>query len=324
MTNFALASGADQRGSNRPRAKSVDPRRLAGAPAATRCDGPSVQGVRSGIEHHGVNPDRKHRQPKAFLQRSLGWGVYRTAHSMPKLLLFESSHPLVIRIMQGSATVTIGRKCQELAEGGLVLVPENEQITLETSLGQNRCFEALSLTVSRACFETSYQHHALLASQRYPKRQTMAATADICFAFDQVVDAMQGVNRFPETILHHRSMELVLWLAESGVFLPWQRKAAFSERIVSLVSSDLSHAWSVVEVGNHLAVSQATLRRKLRSEGTSFRQLLLQHRMERARLYLRSTNWNLTRVSAAVGYSSVPRFISRFVQEYGAHPDSFR
>jgi len=90
------------------------------------------------------------------------------------------------------------------------------------------------------------------------------------------------------------------------------------------VAQDPSRRWTSVEVGHELAVSEATLRRKLHAEGASFKMVLLDLRMVFALTFLQTTNWRVSDVAAAVGYTSQSRFAERFQERFGIHPSDLR
>lgn len=68
-----------------------------------------------------------------------------------------------------------------------------------------------------------------------------------------------------------------------------------------------------------LAMSRATLMRRLLSEGTTFRQLLIDCRMNQALTFMQQ-GMSVTLVPQACGYESEARFRQRFVAHFGVTP----
>jgi AraC-like DNA-binding protein len=73
-----------------------------------------------------------------------------------------------------------------------------------------------------------------------------------------------------------------------------------------------------------LNMSERTLRRKLREENTSFRNLVDQLRMEMAIKYLRDTDLTVEAISESVGFSDAANFRQAFRRWTKAAPHAFR
>ncbi len=71
-------------------------------------------------------------------------------------------------------------------------------------------------------------------------------------------------------------------------------------------------------------LSDRTLSRYLKQEGTSFRQLLQEKRKELAHHYLRNTTIPVTHVADKLGYTSVSNFTRVFHRWYGVSPSAYR
>jgi AraC-like DNA-binding protein len=81
---------------------------------------------------------------------------------------------------------------------------------------------------------------------------------------------------------------------------------------------------SSASLAKRLGVSQRTLRRKLLSQGTSYRQLLDEARFRDARQLLESTNLDLAEISARLGFESPPAFTRAFKQWARTTPSDYR
>ncbi|WP_236942666.1 helix-turn-helix transcriptional regulator [Ewingella americana] len=71
-------------------------------------------------------------------------------------------------------------------------------------------------------------------------------------------------------------------------------------------------------------MSEATLRRRLVEEQTSFRTLLQDIRMHHAMTLLQTTRWSLSQIADACGYRASSRFSLRFKQRFGCSPADIR
>ncbi|MFS6666069.1 hypothetical protein WHK34_14465, partial [Staphylococcus aureus] len=82
----------------------------------------------------------------------------------------------------------------------------------------------------------------------------------------------QGVSeQLPENLLRHRVAELVAAVALAGYRPPMQRDRGLGERIRLLLNTQPAREWRAEEVAGQLALSTATLRRRLAEETASFR-----------------------------------------------------
>lgn len=101
------------------------------------------------------------------------------------------------------------------------------------------------------------------------------------------------------------------------------------EGAVSFITADLSRHppadWPTLpEFAARLGFSEATLRRQLAQQGTSFRDLRAQIRRERARELLREGQMSVTEISHQLGYAEPSAFFRAFRSWTGQSPDAWR
>jgi AraC-like DNA-binding protein len=77
-------------------------------------------------------------------------------------------------------------------------------------------------------------------------------------------------------------------------------------------------------VAHTLDVHRRTLHRRLRQQGTSFRQVLDEIRYDTARHLLQLTDMPLLQVATSLGYSDVTTFTRAFKRWSGASPGRYR
>jgi AraC-like DNA-binding protein len=73
-----------------------------------------------------------------------------------------------------------------------------------------------------------------------------------------------------------------------------------------------------------LCKSEPTMRRMLRQEGTSFRQIVADERMRAAHLALTSGNSAVAEAAVVAGYDSLSHFSKRFQETFGCIPSQCR
>lgn len=73
-----------------------------------------------------------------------------------------------------------------------------------------------------------------------------------------------------------------------------------------------------------MAVSEATLRRRLAADGTTFGDVLADVRMTQALGLLQTTSLPINRIALDVGYACPSRFAQRFRARFGITPSAIR
>jgi AraC-like DNA-binding protein len=142
-------------------------------------------------------------------------------------------------------------------------------------------------------------------------------------AFERAAAACED-PLLPPSLREHAVAEVLLWLAEEGVGLAPARAPGLSARLRSLLAEDPAAPWTAPEAARALAVSEATLRRRLARDGTSFSDLLADLRMTRALGLLQATSHPVNRVALEVGYECPSRFAARFRARFGIAPSMVR
>ena len=102
------------------------------------------------------------------------------------------------------------------------------------------------------------------------------------------------------------------------------RLPAQSDRLRSLIASAPDRDGRAAEACGALGVSEATLRRHLAAEGTSFSAVLADVRMGVALTLLQGSGLAVNRVALEVGYACASRFARRFRKRFGLAPSDLR
>ncbi|MFK3789093.1 helix-turn-helix transcriptional regulator [Pseudomonas piscis] len=130
--------------------------------------------------------------------------------------------------------------------------------------------------------------------------------------------------QLPQAIVTSRLTEMLTWLDHHGGYFATSSSNQITLRVRQLIGSDPGAIWTATMVARHLAMSEATLRRRLAAEGSHFQQLLLDVRMARALTLLQLTDLPIANIACEVGYSCSSRFSSRFRQRFGGSPSDMR
>jgi AraC-like DNA-binding protein len=130
----------------------------------------------------------------------------------------------------------------------------------------------------------------------------------------------------PAVLLRHRLEDVFLSVAARGA-APVLREVGRHDVALAvrrLVQRAPDHPWTATEVAGRLAMSAATLRRRLAAEGTSYRELLRDERMARASVLLRDPRLGVAEVALITGYRSASKFSDAFRRATGRTPTDWR
>ena len=143
-------------------------------------------------------------------------------------------------------------------------------------------------------------------------------------ACQQARAAIRDSDAVPVAVAQHRMRELLAWIEHFGGYLAAATPPSLMRRVWGLLGSDPGREWNSDAVAQAMAVSEATLRRRLAAEGSKFSELLVDVRMTCALQLLQSTGLPIKRIALDVGYASASRFAIRFRQRFGFAPTAIR
>ncbi len=143
-------------------------------------------------------------------------------------------------------------------------------------------------------------------------------------AFARALTACDQTIGPPLMLARHQVKEVLLALAECGLRFDHAAANKVSTRVRQLVGSEVTRRWRAGAVARQLGMSEATLRRRLESEATTFRRVLQEVRMGRALVLLQSSELSVVQVAYEVGYDSVSQFSARFRRHFGQSPRQLR
>lgn len=134
--------------------------------------------------------------------------------------------------------------------------------------------------------------------------------------------ACLATRRHSAAVADHRLLEVMLLLAEAQAltFRPKYAAASMSEGLRLLLRHRLHENWTSARAAGALNISEATLRRKLASEGTGFAALLREERLLAARLLIHQRGADVADAMAATGFRSRSHFARSFRARFGILP----
>ena len=115
-----------------------------------------------------------------------------------------------------------------------------------------------------------------------------------------------------------------LSLARSLKTMSEREGTPYAQHIATLLRTSEVPLPELNEVARGLHISARTLNRRLRAEGTSFRQLKTQALGSRAKLYLRETDQSVEAIAGTLGYRDTANFRRAFRKSEGCSPNEYR
>ena len=258
-------------------------------------------------------------------------GVGIAAHVLQgrglEFLRMRVDRPALILVDRGIKAIRTERGASVRAvPGQAVTLGGNQTVDFTNSVPDGTHYEARWLLFDDALLAD--EHYLGMASQVEPPATVQLirrVPAHLAYAFDRACRALGPGEALPDAVVRLRVLEVMHWLLEEGVVL---RSASVnpsvSVKVRALIAGRLDDAWSTDRVAGAMALSEATLRRRLAAEGTSLTDLLTDARMATALTLLQATTQSVSQIALSVGYESQSRFAARFRHRFGFAPTAVR
>lgn len=207
-------------------------------------------------------------------------------------------------------------------EGDLMIFPPGSFVTLENRPMLNDSYRAVGLTLSHDLVDAVFadQGH----SARPPGIQLLRARPDRPAEMLGLIRETLANDALPPEIRQHRLLEPLIWLRRHGIHLPRQDEDEPMNRVRSLIESDPGFPWRIPDMARRLAMSEATLRRRLTRSGQGFARLLLNTRLEVGLSLLQTTALPISDIALDCGFKTPSHFSDAFRKRFGIRPKSIR
>ncbi|MCV3764377.1 helix-turn-helix transcriptional regulator [Rhizobium sp. TRM95796] len=230
--------------------------------------------------------------------------------------------PLIIMVRRGHKLIQSSGTTIRIDEGEAVAIAAGQAIDFENVAAEDGDYEARWLVFDPsvvAGFPPPAAALPIAAPQRLGRMPP-----GLLKAYEQAVEALTDEDEVPDLVARHKLGELLAWLASAGWRFPPAVQESYTARIRRLVGARPHGVWSGAEICAHLAVSEATLRRRLSEEGTSLRAVLTDVRMTHAMQLLQCSRLPVSEIAARAGFESQSRFAIRFRHRFGFPPSAIR
>lgn len=233
--------------------------------------------------------------------------------------------PALVLLRHGTKILESARGQWTIRSGEAIVVAGGQTLDVTNRLSDRGLYEARWLVWDPAVvarFAQTMAGGAPLTGAAVLGKPDAQFTA----AIDRALEAIWDVQSIPDDVAAHRVTESLLWLSRRGIHIPAadEQQLTLAMRLRRLVEPSLAEPWTSATAAKQLGLSEATLRRRLAAEGTTFGDLLTDARMSFAMLLLQSTDYAVNRIALEVGYESASRFAIRFRERFGFPPTAIR
>lgn len=260
--------------------------------------------------------------PHTLMRAEVGVG----AHILQRQeLLFKRlfiDRPILILVEHGSKTVRAPHAEVTVHAGDGIALPGGQAFDVINHVAADGSYRAHWLAWEDDLLRTYNQSGTGATPIRtaLPLRQL---SEEMQASFRRAMQALERTD-IPLYVAQARLGEVLLWLASLGsCFMP-SIDANISSRVRRLLNRELAKNWTATEVATALAMSEASLRRKLAEDGTSFSEILLDTRMSSALALLQSSVLPITQIALQLGYQTPSHFSARFRERFGFPPTAIR
>ncbi len=230
--------------------------------------------------------------------------------------------PILIVVQDGTKTLRCQNAQHTIHAGSGIAIAGGQHIDVCDQISAKGVYSAQWLTWDTSLISAYAEQHPtqpiIYSSQSIPQMDT-----EFSYAFGQATQALSNTD-LPECIARHRVSEILIWLGiHIGRFAPLHT-LSWEQKVRHIIARNVTEDWHMHMIAQHLAVSESTLRRRLREEGKQFHSLLTDVRMLIALRMLQSTQQSMTQIALYVGYQTSSHFSASFKKRFGIAPSSLR
>ncbi|MGH1444958.1 MAG: helix-turn-helix transcriptional regulator [Cognatishimia sp.] len=246
---------------------------------------------------------------------------------LQRLTKMDMSAPVLMFPIVGHKRIVAEHQVYDARPGEILLLPKGIRCDVENvpGLGHNRflgaslVFDQLTIDLFGKAYSNGLKDWELI-----PKWKALGSNE----AFSLIADWLAHDQKYSADITQtrHRLVELLLVLARQGLAgnLLLSPVEKLSERVTQHFMTDLSHDWSLKDLTNTIAMSERTLRRRLKAEKTGFRELLEDARLNQGVERVISSDMPIGQIAFECGYQSQSRFAERFRLRFSMSPTELR
>jgi AraC-like DNA-binding protein len=242
------------------------------------------------------------------------------AEQLQKLRNVRVHSPSIIQIISGSKRLLWKESSLDLSQSQLLLCEASASLSFENLPIKGRFLSRVFTFHSvptEAMLELSVEQSREKDVPIVEADRALQDTLNALFSFD-----VTGLSEATQT---YWLMGLYQQLAERGMLhrLFPSAHSLFSQTLSRYLSHSPSDDHALESVAARFAMSRATLIRKLKQEGTQYREVLAEVRLNHALYLMQNGHSNVALLSQLCGYQSEGRFSQRFRRKFGVTPSGY-
>ncbi|MGI9277566.1 MAG: helix-turn-helix domain-containing protein [Endozoicomonas sp.] len=245
----------------------------------------------------------------------LPFSVY-TSVKEQNLLNVPVAKPLLISVLDGDKAV--GKNGEITCHSGdFIFLSDNPAINMRNIPKEKEYFALL--------IEFDFQDFDIIKNREFSDKHFFVG--EITFELKKCLQQfVEWALWAPKQMWPLRRKEIIQLLYHMGhkEILSMIGSSKVSQRIHSILNENPSEDISLQYICKQLAVSESTLRRKLKTEGASLQNIKDQVRQGLGLHLLQTTNYSISYIAEQCGYQSQSRFTSRFKDRFGLTPSELR
>lgn len=248
-----------------------------------------------------------------------------------EIVRIRVERPAVILVDRGIKTVKPARGGAVRAlPGQMLLLAGGHTVDFHNRVTDGERYEARWLMFGGTVLDDPYylataRRQSTAEAPQPPAQVLRRVPIGLADAFERARRGLAPDPSRPEAVVRQQLLEVAHWLLAEGMVLRVPPDdARVSGRIRAMLSAQLDGEWSSDAIARSLAMSEATLRRRLAAEGVTLRELIADVRMASALVLLQATSRPVSEIASAVGYDSPSRFAVRFRDRFGFAPTAVR
>lgn len=126
------------------------------------------------------------------------------------------------------------------------------------------------------------------------------------------------------TLLRKKELLTLLYFIGYTEISSFAHPPSLSHLVNDVIQSNLQYHWNLSSLSTTLHMSESTIRRKLKSEGTNIKQVRRKAQLTYGLHLIQTTDLNIGVISENSGYDSQSRFTDQFKELFGITPSGLR
>ncbi len=225
----------------------------------------------------------------------------------------------VVLVLSGRKSAMTAAATVTARPGDVMLLPAGSVVDLLNEPGSEGVYESVSVVLEPTAADPRDDAVRTITSVETVPTVEVGFRAAVLRAREVMLD-----EATPLPVARNAAAEVTAWLLVHGLRFGIDLTRTFAERLRMHVSGSPEAIWDTTAAADVMAVSEATMRRRLAESGLSLTELLQDVRMSHALTLLQASDDPVIQIALACGYGDHAHFSRRFRDRFGITPTEFR